>query len=216
MARSASVSIRIFAMRLPEFSPHTDTLAAVVLGALLATISGVIANAVEAFIRRRERERSAALLFGEVLSTLRIVLDGASAARTRGDPYGPITRRLLYAARREFDIYDRNREALMDLRDPILRADLHRQAMRIVLPLDGILDNLTDSEPGNAAARDGGFEFMELNVRALPSLIARLGVIARQDFVHYNALADPASSAGQARVSTSQAAVRATSSAAVS
>lgn len=203
-------------MRLPELSAHADTLAAVVLGAMLATISGVIANGVEAFMRRRERERAAALLFGEVLSTLMIVLDGATAARTRGDPYGPITRRLLHTARREFDIYDRNREALMDLRDPTLRADLHRQAMRIVLPLDGIIDTLTESDGGSSDARDGGFAFMEQNVRALPGLIARLGVIARQDFVHYDALADPGSAEGQTRVNTERAAPRAASSAATS
>ena len=59
---------------------HADTLAAIVIGALVATVSGVLANQVEAHFRRRERERLAALLFGEVFSTLRVILEGAEAA----------------------------------------------------------------------------------------------------------------------------------------
>jgi hypothetical protein len=200
-------------MRLTDLNPHADTLAAVVLGALLATISGVIANGVEGTIRRHDRERTAALLFGEVLSTVRILLEAAATSRSRGDPYGPITRRMLHAARREFDIYDRNREALMDIRDPVLRADLHRQAMRIALPLDGVLDNLTDPAGGNAEARDGSFDFMSESIRTLPAVIARLSGIARQDFIHYDALVDPASAEGRARVNTARAAARAASSA---
>src|SRR5579872_2276421 len=89
---------------------HADTLAAIVIGALVATISGVLANQVEAHFRRRERERLAALLFGEVFSTLRVILEGAEAARRRAPPYGSVTRRMLHAARRELDIYERNRE----------------------------------------------------------------------------------------------------------
>ena len=78
-------------------------------GALLATVSGIAANQLEAFFRRRERERAAALLFGEVLSTLRVILEGAERTRHVGVAYGPVTRRMLHAARREIDIYERNR-----------------------------------------------------------------------------------------------------------
>lgn len=178
-------------MRLADLSPHADTLAAVVLGALVAAVSGMIANQFEARLRRRERERSAALLFGEVLSSARIMLEGAAAARGRGEPYGPVTRRMLHAARRELDIYDRNREALMDLRDPALRADMHRLAIRVAMPLDGLLDSLRDPAGRDDASRDRAFEFMMDSVGQLPALTARLGKVAGVGFEHYDAMPTP-------------------------
>jgi hypothetical protein len=159
---------------------------AVVLGALLATVSGVIANQLEAFLRRRERERSAALLFGEVFSTLRVILEDAAAARTVGAPYGPVTRRMLHAARREIDIYERNREALVDLREPELRSDMHNLALRIAMPLDGLLDSFLAGSDLDDEGRDGAFEFMMENVGRIAALVRRLGKIARHNFDNYD------------------------------
>ena len=95
-----------------DLSIHSETLLAVLLGAVLATLSGLVATQFEAHLRRRERERDAALLFGELLSTLKVLIDTADRARGQGDPYGPFTIRMWRAVRRELDIYDRNREAL--------------------------------------------------------------------------------------------------------
>jgi hypothetical protein len=171
---------------------------AVVLGALLATISGVVGNQLEALMRRRERERSAALLFGEVLSTLRVLLEGAADFRRRDPPYGFVTRRMLRAARREIDIYERNRESLVDLRDARLRTDVHALSLRIAMPLDGVLDSFAGAEGGGAGldgeasgdeARDRGFAFMMTNVDQIPGLVARLGRIARHSFDHFEAAA---------------------------
>ena len=78
-------------LEFPE-SAHAETLVAVVLGALLATVSGIIANQLEAYLRRRERERSAALLFGAVLSTLRVLLESADRVRRIPPAFGPVTR----------------------------------------------------------------------------------------------------------------------------
>ena len=106
-------------MKLPavDLSSHNETLWAVILGALLATASGFLATQLEAWFRRRERERNAALLFGEVLSTIALLLEIADDTRGTGDPYGPVTMRMLLAARREIDVYDRNREQRYDRRD---------------------------------------------------------------------------------------------------
>src|SRR5947209_1556822 len=117
----------------PDFGHGGETLIAVVLGALLATISGLIANQWETHQRRRERERSAALLLGEVLSTVQVLLESAERLRQLPPPYGPVTRRTLRAARQEIGIYERNRESLVDLRDPALRADLHRLTVQIAM-----------------------------------------------------------------------------------
>jgi hypothetical protein len=171
---------------LSQLNPHADTLAAVVLGAMLATVSGVIANQLEAFMRRRERERSAALLFGEIFSTLRVILEGAAESRTRGDRYGPVTRRMLHAARREIDIYERNREAHVDLRDADLRSDTHNLALRIAMPLDGLLDSFQADAEVDDEGRDRTFQFMMENVGRIPALVARLGRIGRHNFENYD------------------------------
>lgn len=178
-------------LEFPEFSHQNETLVAIVLGALLATISGVVANQLEVFFRRRERERSAALLFGEVLSTLRVILEGAESTRHIGEPYGPVTRRMLHAARREIDIYDRNREALVDLRDAGLRVEMHALMVRIAMSLDGVIDSLATSGGGDDEARDGAMAFINETLRGLPNLVTRLGGIARYNFNHYDRVTRP-------------------------
>ncbi len=157
-----------------DFSPHTDTLVAVVLGAFLATVSGLIANQLESHLQRRDRERSAALLFGELISTLKIILDNADRTRAVGERYGPITRRMLHAARREIDIYDRHRVALMDLRDAALRVDIHSVMVRVALPLDGVLDAVAGGETSDTA-REQAYDYMMFMVQRLPDLVTPPG-----------------------------------------
>ena len=182
-----------------DVSPHGETLLAVLLGALLATLSGIVANQLEAFFKRRERERDAALLFGELLSTLRLLLDNAREARGRGDPYGPITTRMLRAVRRELDIYDRNRERLYDLRHAGLRMKIHALAVRMTMPLDGILDVTAElaarpEEPslkGLRDARDQGFDFLMQTTTEIPSTVADLGRLVRHTFSVYTSGVTP-------------------------
>jgi hypothetical protein len=165
-----------------EMSPHGDTLVAVFVGALLATVSGLAANQLEAYFRRRDRERTAALLFGETLSGLRVLLEGADRARGIGEPYGPFTLRLLHAARRELDIYERNRESLLDLRNAALRVDVHVLMVTIAMPLDGMIDSIVNPGAADDQTRDQAFAFIMDGVAALPPLVARLGKIARHRF----------------------------------
>ncbi len=173
---------------------HSDTLLAVVVGAVLATLSGLAATQLEAHLKRRERQRDAALLFGELLSTLRILLNNAAETRGRGDPYGPITVRMLRAVRREIDLYDRNRQSLYDLRDARLRVQLHSLIVRTAMPLDGVLDasdelalvaDIEDPGPRLAAlrvARDRGFDFLIDNTKEIPALVAALAIPAHHNF----------------------------------
>ncbi len=177
-----------------EVALHSDTLLAVVVGAVLATLSGLAATQLEAHLKRRERQRDAALLFGELLSTLGILLGNAAESRGRGDPYGAITVRMLRAVRREIDLYDRNRQSLYDLRDARLRVRLHSLIVRTAMPLDGVLDasdelalvaDIEDPGPRLAAlrvARDRGFDFLIDNVKEIPALVAALAIPARHNF----------------------------------
>jgi len=179
-----------------DFNPHTDTLVAVVLGALLATVSGIIANQLESYFQRRERERSAALLFGELMSTLKIILENADRTRAFGDRYGPITRRMLHAARREVNIYDRHRVALMDLRDAALRVDIHNVMVRVAMPLDGVLDSIAARDPSETT-REQAFDYLMENVGRLPGLVARLGRLAGHSFDQYRDEIVPTGGAGR-------------------
>jgi len=127
---------------LPRFNidPADGSVLAVVVGAFLATISGFVATQIENYNRRRDKERSAALLFGEILVGVKLTVGLADRTRGRGDPYGPVTMRMVRAAQREAQTYDRNRESLFDLRNPALRAHIHMLFARMIIALDGALD----------------------------------------------------------------------------
>jgi hypothetical protein len=185
-----------------------DTLWAVMIGALLATAGGFGATQLEGFLRRRERERSAALLFGEILSVLKLVVGFADDARAVGDPYGPLTMRLLRAAQRETEAYDRNRESLYDLRDAGARAQIHSLVVRVSLGLEGVFDAgqeiaeadgaLKALEPEDSAAaelvarrealsesRDAAFEFAVESLGEVEAIVAVLRPLAKQSFDTY-------------------------------
>ena len=123
-----------------ELSNSADTVWAVVLGAFLATLGGFLATQFESWLRRREKKRGAALLFGDIVGALGELASRAADTRKIGDPYGPITMRMMRAARREIDLYDRNREALYDLHDPHLRVKLHTLMLTMAMPLDSLFD----------------------------------------------------------------------------
>ena len=127
-----------------DFISNFNTLWAVFLGALLATIGGFAATQMEWILERKRRERNAAIFFGELLTTMNIILTIADETRSVGDPYGQITLRMLRSAVKEADIYNRNRETLFDLRDAELRARIHTLVLRIVMPADGVFDTTAE------------------------------------------------------------------------
>ncbi len=192
-----------------DFAQQANTFWAVFLGAFLATIGGIAATQAEAWIHRRDRERDSARLFGEILTTLHALIRVAGQTRGIGDPYGPITLRMLRAARRELDVYDRNREALAELRDRDMRAHLHSFMVRLTMPIDGVLDGSAEiaslkaflRTPGLTedlraeteamiataeARRDQGFDFIVEAGENIPGLMVDIGRIARQAFKPYS------------------------------
>jgi cation transport regulator ChaC len=140
-------------------------------------------------------------LFGEILAGLRLIVRMAGDARRRGDPYGPVTMRIVKAAERETQVYSRNRETLFAVRDPELRARTHVLLAQMSLTLEAILeaaaaiDAADEAEAAGhdrervaarraAAVEDRGssFDFMlELHAE-LPPLIARYEKLAGQTF----------------------------------
>jgi len=170
-----------------------DTLVAVVIGAALATVGGVLAGQIEFHQIRRERERNAGLLFGEVLAGLQMILQLAAEARGRGEPYGDITMRILRAAHRETHIYERNRELLFALRDAKLRARTHILLLQMSLTLDSVFEApLADRKPNadGVTLLDGPFDFLQELSTEIPSLLAKYRKIARYAFDAHNRVAN--------------------------
>jgi hypothetical protein len=188
-----------------DFLSNLSTIWAIIIGAVLATGGGLLATWIERHIERRQRERNAGLFFGEMLSTLDVLLEFATQTRGIGDPYGPITLRMLRSARREIDIYDRNRESLFFLRDAHLRARVHTLILRLTMPIDGIFDfmqeiALTEAQlralpagheerdeiikrlEGLRQRRDTSFDFVAETAAQLKPAIADLEPIAHQSF----------------------------------
>jgi hypothetical protein len=182
-----------------------DTLAAVVIGAVLATLGGLVATQLEAVLRRREREHSAALLFGEIMSVIELLMGFTVDAKGRGEPYGPMTMRLVRAIEREIDIYDRNREGLYELRDQATRARIHTTMVRMRASVDGLLDfsgeiaeaevalaGMAADHPGRAdltarladlnERREGSFDFATETAGRIKPILAALAPIAKQSF----------------------------------
>lgn len=185
-----------------DFISNFSTLWAVFLGAVLATLGGFAATQMEWYIEQRRRERNAALFFGEVLTTLNLILGYAASTKKIGDPYGPITMRMFRSAQGEIDIYNRNREQLYDLSHADLRARLHTLILRITMSIDGVsdltntigaLEQQLDSAVmgaeertkiearlvGLKESREGSFEFIQENAVQLKELIRELEPIAR-------------------------------------
>ena len=203
-------------------SDGTETVWAVVLGAVLATVGGFTATRLEEILRRRERERGAALLFGAILAALEQITIFAEDSRGHGDPYGPVTLRLLRAARRETEVYDRNRESLYDLRDGALRARIHALMVRLTLALDGVFDataaldltlaaagGLADTDPGKADAlarldellkhRQTAFDFAMETVAETKPLMSVLQPLAGQPLdAHAEVVRNPPARSGEA------------------
>ena len=78
--------------------------------------------------------------------------------------------RMLRAARREMDIYDRNRESLIDLKEPKLRVAVQSVMVRLAMPLDGLLD----AGSADQATKDVAFGYLMECAAELPPLISRL------------------------------------------
>ncbi|MGZ3376435.1 MAG: hypothetical protein ACXU8S_07545 [Phenylobacterium sp.] len=179
-----------------HLDPNDETLLGVIIGAVLASLGGLVSGRFEQHLRRREREQSAAQLFGEILAGLKLILRLADEARGRGDPYGPITLRFLKAAEREAQIYERNRETLFDVGDTVLRTRTHLLLLQISLTLDAVFEIVQalaggrePQVPGPPSDHplDGSFTFlMELRAE-IPPLLAAYEKIARQTFDAHDA-----------------------------
>lgn len=139
-----------------DFIGNLDTLLAVVVGAMLATIGGLIGEHYEDIIERRRRQRDAARFFGEILGSIDALVDRAVHSQKFGDPWGPVTLRLFRTAMREAEVYDRNRERLFDIQDTDLRSRIHTHVVSEIFPLEAIIEGSEHIARINEFLEDGG------------------------------------------------------------
>lgn len=189
-----------------DFISNLDTLWAVAAGAVLATAGGFAATQLEHRIDTSRKERQAALFFGELMAMVRVTAESAKRAKGIGDPYGPVTMRLLRLVRRELDVYDRNRERLFELKDPTMRAHIHTVLLRTIMGVEGTVEAAEDcieiatelaTNPDMPTARrevlekklaeqserrELSFEFLDEMSEQAVVLAKRLEPIARVDF----------------------------------
>jgi signal transduction histidine kinase len=208
-----------------DFLSNFSTMGAIVLGSVLATVGALAATQIEWRFEKRRREQHAALFFGEVLATLLVLLGIAKRVKGIGDPYGPVTMRMLRQALQEIGIYDRNRENLYNLSNAALRARIHTLVLRVSSPLNGIFDTTEEiravqtrlrsadvsenerEEIGPRIAqltemREGAFEFMEETAREIEALVKDLEPVAGHSFVDIAAAAarpNPVAAPGEVR-----------------
>jgi hypothetical protein len=175
------------------YQPDTETLLAVILGAALATAGGFGERQIERNIQKREKERSAALFFGELLSAMRVMMKLANDVRSRGEPYGPVTLRFMRSIQREIEIYDRNRETLLDLRSAAIRASISVLIARLSFSLGGVTDASAELASLDAAApeerrtalaenRKIAFDFAVETAAEITPLLAALAPLAEHNF----------------------------------
>jgi hypothetical protein len=127
-----------------DYVGNLDTLAAVVVGAMLATLGALFAEMIEDRMNRRRRERDAARFFGEIIASIDRLVLVAVESQKFGDPWGRVTRRIFKTALHEAELYERNRERLFDIRDVDTRKAVHVHFLNKMFPLETMVEASED------------------------------------------------------------------------
>ena len=180
---------------------------AMIIGAFLASAGGFFVAWLLDRMERKRQERSIALVCLDLLASLSVMTQLAQGARGRGDPYGPVTLRLVRGCQRDLDVYERNRERIADISDPDVRAEIYQCMARMALTIEGVLSEteiITQKDEAIALAkargdaakaeeldaerrdrcerRDSGFDFLVETMKDLSTpLAAKLRVIAKSE-----------------------------------
>ncbi|MFT3724569.1 MAG: hypothetical protein QM773_13405 [Hyphomonadaceae bacterium] len=150
-----------------DYIGNLDTLLAVILGAILATGGALVADLVKERSSRSQRQRDAARFFGELLTSIDLVLDAALETQPIGDRWGSITQRLFRTALDEARVYERNRERLFEIQDMNLRFRIHEHFLRKFVSMIALIeysDDIADSErrlAGESQLADGRRNLLE-------------------------------------------------------
>jgi hypothetical protein len=179
-------------------------LVAMLAGAFLASASGLFVAVLLDRMARKRQERSIALVCLDLLASLSVIANLAKESRGRGEPYGPLTMRFVRGCMRDLDVYERNRERIADITDPVLRAEIYQSMARFNLAVEGILgeseviakldaelaapgtdaskrEGLTGQRRERAGNRDASFDFLLDTVTDCGALSANLRRLAKAE-----------------------------------
>jgi hypothetical protein len=167
-----------------------SSLLGVVFAAALATLGGFLSGRLSASLERRRRARASALLCSEVLNALQHVLTQITEVHGRGDPFGTVTMRFVRAARREIEVYERNREATFELRNSELRGRIHALMLQLAIPLEHMMEEAArtaalpsiagDRASNEAAAKlEDAFSFFRSSCDLIPPMLTELRPLAK-------------------------------------
>lgn len=121
------------------FEQAGSELVAVIVGGILATIGGFLANIYED--RREQRRQGIHLRYVlmDALRTVQALNDGVLAQKQFF--FDPGWYRAMSSLRNEYQIYERNREQMVHLNDRELRTDIANFMIRLSLVADGFMDD---------------------------------------------------------------------------
>lgn len=112
---------------------------AILVGAFLATGGGLLVTILIDRMERRRQARAIALLCVDLMTALATTAGFARNARERGKPYGAVTMRLVERMLRDVQVFDRNRERVIELGDPKMRSELYEFMSRLSMGLEGVI-----------------------------------------------------------------------------
>ncbi len=121
------------------FEQAGSELVAVIVGGILATIGGFLANIYED--RREQRRQGIHLRYVlmDALRTVQALNEGVLAQKQFF--FDPGWYRAMSSLRNEYQIYERNREQMVHLNDRELRTDIANFMIRLSLVADGFMDD---------------------------------------------------------------------------
>jgi hypothetical protein len=189
-----------------DFIGNLDTLLAVMVGALLATVGALVAELIQDRLGRNRRQRDAARFFAEIMTSVDQIFELACETTKIGERWGIYTRNLFETASREASIYERNRERLFDIHHMELRFAIHGHMLRFTVPISSIVQQcdqiealkvrLVEDEGLSESAklslsnrierleslREGGLEGAQEQRAVSAGILARLEVLAKVRF----------------------------------
>lgn len=194
---------------------------AMLMGAFLASAGGFMVTVLLDRLERHREERSIALVCLDLLTSMQVVAKLAERSRGRGDPYGPVTLRLIRRMLRDVDVYERNRERIADIRDADLRAEVYAYMARTTMAIEGVIyetdtistlderiqflrfdghdakaDELGLKKSESEQRRTGSFDFLIEEIADSPALVARLRAVAGSDGHRLSEIVDRQTAAG--------------------
>jgi len=170
---------------------NMETLAAILVGAMLATGGALFAEKIQDSRKKKQRQEDAANAIGIIITTILGSLHMFVRSRSIGEEWGTITDMYLQNALRHMRWYEDNRHRLFDLADVPFRREILAEMLGLDFPIQGLVKarakmeqpDLTDEERlENKARRDQLVLILGVFTGRVEALLDPLGKISGQSF----------------------------------